>query len=147
MDYLLAQYCPIQTYEKRTIDYQCLLDNRDPFLKQVHQFTTNELQHTLLQVNQVDLPRLFEKTRAQISGILIHFNQHTMNENYHRLELKVKEAKKQSLQNTTTLPSNYLNNSLRNWITPDMIHEFIQTIHHTDIEAGNNIQRFLDLSL
>lgn len=144
---MIHQYCPIQTLEKRTIDYQCLLDNRDLFLKQVHHFTTNELQHTLLQVNQVDLPRLFEKTRAQISGILIHFNQHTMNENYHRLELKVKDAKKQQ-QHTTTLPlpSTYLNNSIRNWITPDMMHEFIQTVNHTDIEKGNTIQYFLDLS-
>jgi hypothetical protein len=123
------------------------LDNRERFLKEIHTYTTHELQSTLLKVNEQDLPRLFEKTRAQISGILVHFNQHTMDKKYHRLELNIKSAKTSS-NSSLSLPSSYYNNnSFRNWITPEMIQEFISAINHTDNEEGNTIQQFIELSM
>lgn len=149
LDHLLYQYCPDKPNQnRRIISHQCLLDNRELFLKEIHTYTMHELQSTLLKVNEQDLPRLFEKTRAQISGILIHFNQHTMDKNYHRLELKIKSAKITSKSSTPlSLPSKYYNNNnARNWITPEMIEEFISTANHTDHEDGNTIQQFIELS-
>ncbi|KAI8049443.1 uncharacterized protein B0P05DRAFT_563721 [Gilbertella persicaria] len=133
LEHLLYQYCP-STHNLS----QCILDNREPFLTQVHHYTTQELQSTLSRVNQFDLPRLFEKTRAQISGILIHFNQHTMDTKHHRLELKIKSA---------TNTSSTAVEAKRDWITFDMMQDFISTIHHTDTEEGNTIQHFLDLAI
>jgi hypothetical protein len=150
LDHLLYQYCPDKpNQDRRIVSHQCLLDNRESFLKEIHTYTTHELQSTLLKVNEQDLPRLFEKTRAQISGILIHFNQHTMDTNYHRLELNIKSAKTTSNStNSLSLPSSYYNNNkLRNWITPEMIQEFISTVNHTDNEEGNTIQQFIELSM
>lgn len=113
------------------VSQQCLLDNRELFLSEIDRYTTQELELTLLQVNEFDLPRLFEKTRAQISGILIHFNQDIMDKNYYRLELKIKKTR-----------------MIRNdWITPQMVEEFIATVNHTDNEQDHSIQHFLELSI
>ncbi|KAI8363851.1 hypothetical protein EDC96DRAFT_213178 [Choanephora cucurbitarum] len=127
IDQLLRSYCP---QEER----MCILEHKDIILRQVLLYTTQELQLTLYKVNDFDLPRLFEKTRAQISGILIHFNQHTMDSKYHRLELKIKSA------HNTSLP-------VADWITPEMMQDFISTIHHTDTEEGYAIQDFLELAI
>jgi hypothetical protein len=160
LDELLYQYCPPTTWNKK----QCLLDNRELFLSEIHRYTTYELQSTLLKVNEFDLPRLFEKTRAQISGILIHFNQHTMDKNHHRLELKIKShpntapahqqkaftktaTQQQQQQQQQQSIYNY-NSKIRNWITPEMIQEFISIVNHTDNEEGNtSIQHLLELSM
>lgn len=139
------------TYNKK----QCLLDNRELFLSEIHRYTTNELQSTLFKVNEFDLPRLFEKTRAQISGILIHFNQHTMDKDHHRLELKIKSspntAPQRHQQKAFTKqqqPQAQQSGKVHNWITPEMIQEFISIVNHTDHEEGNtSIQHFLELSM
>ncbi|CEP14184.1 hypothetical protein [Parasitella parasitica] len=152
LDELLYQYCP-SVHKKlgRMISYQCLLDNQELFFQDVYTYTTYELQSTLLKVNEYDLPRLFEKTRAQISGILIHFNQHTLDRNYHRLELKIKAAKASTVpldDTSLSLPASYYSNSkFRNWISPEMILDFIATVTHTDKEEGFTIQHFIDLSV
>lgn len=114
------------------VSQQCLLDNRELFLTEMERYTSHELATTLLQVNEFDLPRLFEKTRAQISGILIHFNQNMMDKNHHRLELKVKRK-------TKTYQDH--------WITPQMVQEFIATLNHTDTEQDHSVQKFLELSV
>ncbi|KAK4509025.1 uncharacterized protein ATC70_007374 [Mucor velutinosus] len=152
LDDLLIQYCPsIYTNQQRAVSHQCLLDNRELFLQDIYSYTTYELQSTLLKVNEFDLPRLFEKTRAQISGILIHFNQHTLDKNHHRLELKIKASKAPAVAiDDTSLslpPSYYDNNKFRNWITPEMILDFITTVTHSDNEEEHTIQHFIDLSM
>lgn len=152
LDDLLYQYCPsIHSNQQRTVPHQCLLDNRELFLQDIYSYTTYELQSTLLKVNEFDLPRLFEKTRAQISGILIHFNQHTLDKNHHRLELKIKASKAPTVAiDDTSLslpPSYYDNNKFRNWITPEMILDFITTVTHSDNEEEHTMQHFIDLSM
>ncbi|OAD06738.1 hypothetical protein MUCCIDRAFT_160371 [Mucor lusitanicus CBS 277.49] len=152
LDDLLFQYCPdTRTNQQRTVSHQCLLENRELFLQDIYSYTTYELQSTLLKVNEFDLPRLFEKTRAQISGILIHFNQHTLDKNHHRLELKIKASKAPAVAiDDTSLslpPSYYDNNKFRNWITPEMILDFITTVTHSDNEEEHTIQHFIDLSM
>ncbi|KAI8642194.1 hypothetical protein BD408DRAFT_432623 [Parasitella parasitica] len=151
LDELLYQYCPsIYKHQQRTISYQCLLDNQESFFQDIYSYTTYELQSTLLKVNEYDLPRLFEKTRAQISGILIHFNQHTLDRNHHRLELKIKAAKTSSVPpegTSLSLPASYSNSKFRNWISPEMILDFVTTVTHSDNEEGNTIQHFIDLSM
>ncbi|EPB88977.1 hypothetical protein HMPREF1544_04238 [Mucor circinelloides 1006PhL] len=152
LDDLLFQYCPsFHTNQQRTVSHQCLLNNRELFLQDIYSYTTYELQSTLLKVNEFDLPRLFEKTRAQISGILIHFNQHTLDKNHHRLELKIKASKAPTVAiDDTSLslpPSYYDNNKFRNWITPEMILDFITTVTHSDNEEDHTIQHFIDLSM
>ncbi|KAI7904439.1 uncharacterized protein BX663DRAFT_550819 [Cokeromyces recurvatus] len=131
---LIYQYCP-----QRPILYHCLLDNQKSILREIQMFITNELQSILFKINEVDLPKLFEKTRAQIQGILVHFNQHTMDQRHHRLELKIKE---ESRLDTNHHVSYYT----RNWITPEMIHEFISIVNHTELEDGYTIQHFIGLS-
>lgn len=81
----------------------------------------------LIGVNEYDLPKLFEKIRAQISEILAHFNQNTMNPFHHQLEW----------YNTY--------NKDAFWITSDMIQEFVSIINHAE-EEENNIRRLLYLS-
>jgi hypothetical protein len=142
---LLYQYCPSK-------QHQCLLDNRELFLSEIHRYTSHELTFTLLKVNEFDLPRLFEKTRAQISGILIHFNQHTMDKNHHRLELKIKSNPHTAPQQKSSSAASQQSvmtaaSKIRNWITPEMIQDFISTVNHTDNEEGHTIQHFLELSM
>ncbi|KAI8970319.1 hypothetical protein BDF20DRAFT_826510 [Mycotypha africana] len=181
----ILRYCP-------DAHPPCILDHTDPFLKELEHYTAKECQDTLIQLNDVDLPRLFEKTRAQISGILVHFNQHTMDQNLHTLELRVKKTpattKKQTTANhhqeedrlksdglihaihlpflqptddtmpTTTTTTTALPPTMnrRNWITPEMVHEFITFIHHSDHEdpAGGDagpsppsLHYFIDMAL
>ncbi|KAI8387549.1 hypothetical protein BD560DRAFT_382834 [Blakeslea trispora] len=136
IDQLLRHHCPQEEHM-----HQCILVNKELILTQVRHYTTQELQSTLLKVNEFDLPRLFEKTRAQISGILIHFNQHTMDSEHHRLELKIK-----TVPSNSTLPDT-LENRSRDWITSEMMLDFISTINHTDTEEGYTIQNFLDLAM
>jgi hypothetical protein len=152
LDDLLYQYCPgTNKNQRRTVSHQCLSDNRELFLQDIYSYTTYELQSTLLKVNEFDLPRLFEKTRAQISGILVHFNQHTLDKNHHRLELKIKASKESTTvidDTSISLPPNYYNNNkFRNWITPEMILDFITTVTHSDNEEENTVQHFIDLSM
>lgn len=131
LNHLLYQYCPDETTSKqeRMVSQQCLLDNRELFLSEIDRYTTQELETTLLRVNEFDLPRLFEKTRAQIAGILIHFNQDMMDKNHSKLELKIKK-----------------NNTI-DWITPIMRQEFIDTVNHTDNEQEHSIRHFLEQSI
>lgn len=129
LDHLLYQYCPSKMTQG-IVSQQCLLDNLESFLTEIQRYTSQEFQSTLIQINESDLPRLFEKTRAQIAGILIHFNRHTMDNNYHRLELKIKSTHK----------------TRKYWITPDMVQDFINTINHKDNEEETNIRHFLKLS-
>lgn len=141
IDHLLYQHCPTLsklnnfTSNNTTVSQHCLLDNRELFLSQIHQFVSNELQSTLVIVNQHDLPRLFEKARAQITGILTHFNLHFMTQPY-RLELKLKNPSSPHVVNQ------------KKWITVDMMEEFISTINHTDYEDEHtSIKHFLELSM
>ncbi|GAA5816153.1 hypothetical protein MFLAVUS_009679 [Mucor flavus] len=129
LDHLLYQYCPSKMTQG-IVSQQCLLDNLESFLTEIQRYTSQEFQSTLIQINESDLPRLFEKTRAQIAGILVHFNRHTMDNNYHRLELKIKSTHK----------------TRKYWITPDMVQDFINTINHKDNEEETNIRHFLKLS-
>lgn len=127
LDHLLYQYCPDK--QLGMVSQQCLLDHRELILAEMERYTTSQLASTLVRVNTLDLPRLFEKTRAQISGILVHFNQNMMDKTFYRLELKIKKR------------------TVDHWITPTMVQEFITTLNHTDHEPDHSIQQFLALSV
>ncbi|KAI9337076.1 hypothetical protein BD770DRAFT_331917 [Pilaira anomala] len=136
LDHLLYQYCPdeirlMKQQQEGVVSQQCLLDNLESFLLEIQRYTSLEFESTLNQINQSDLPRLFEKTRAQIAGILIHFNRHTMDNNYHRLELNIKSNKTRH----------------HDWITAEMIQDFIETVNHNEKEEETNIRHFLELSM
>lgn len=117
--------------QQGVVSQQCLLDNLESFLLEIQRYTSLEFESTLNQINQSDLPRLFEKTRAQIAGILIHFNRHTMDNTYHRLELNIKSNKTRH----------------QDWITAEMIQDFIATVNHNEKEEETNIRHFLELSM
>lgn len=128
MDELIYEYCFYAIDQNVLTSQSCLMENKDRFLREIYKHMNQEAQDVLRQANEFDLPKLFEKTRAQITGILIHFNQYTMNPLYHRLELNQNESDNDN-----------------HWITSDMIQEFISIINHTEKEE-HNIQRLLDLS-
>lgn len=127
LDGLIYEYCSHSISQNAAISQLCLLENQNKLLSRMHEYMNQQVRDILQQVNEFDLPRLFEKTRAQMSGILIHFNQHTMDPLHHKLELKQK----------------YSNDHY--WITNDMIQEFISILNHAE-EEENNIQHFIDLS-
>ncbi|KAG2196869.1 hypothetical protein INT47_011389, partial [Mucor saturninus] len=132
LDHLLYQYCP-SLGKGGMVSQQCLLDHRDEILSDMDRYTSTGLERTLDRVNALDLPRLFEKTRAQISGILVHFNQNMMDKSHYRLELKIKKRHKEKAEEG-------------DWITPTMVQEFIDTLNHTDGEQDHSMQQFLALS-
>ncbi|KAI8992671.1 hypothetical protein BDB01DRAFT_446125 [Pilobolus umbonatus] len=125
LDTIIYHHCP--HLPNNGVTYDCLSENREGLLMEIQSYTNKHIQSTLSLINQDDLPKLFEKTRAQISGILTHFNKHTMTD--HRLELKNKQF------------------ADRVWITDEMIDEFISIINHTDSEEENSsIMYFSQLS-
>ncbi|ORE02531.1 hypothetical protein BCV72DRAFT_252419 [Rhizopus microsporus var. microsporus] len=130
LDNIIYEYCAdtIST-DRRIISESCILEHQHRFLVKIENYMTQQVQEILYQVNEFDLPRLFEKTRAQISGILIHFNQHIMDPLHHRLELKQKQK-----------------GDSKQWITDDMLHEFVSIVSHAEDQEDNNIQHFINLS-
>lgn len=112
------------------ISQDCLMQHIHLILSEIETIATLQLQTTLMQANENDLPKLFEKTRAQISGILVHFNQHTMDEN-NRLELHVRRKSDEPIGL---------------WITNEMMQEFMFAVNHTDTEEGDNVYHFLESS-
>lgn len=85
-------------------------------------------QNTLKHANKYGLPRLFEKTRAQIAGIIIHFNQHTMDKDA-RLELRVKQK-----SNNGPFSKRVATTTSALWITDEMVQDFMLVANHRDHE-------------
>ncbi|CAO3697970.1 unnamed protein product [Rhizopus stolonifer] len=127
LDSLIYDHCSHSIYKNVLMSPSCLLEHQDIFLLKIHEYMNQHVHDILIGVNEYDMPRLFEKTRAQISEILIHFNQNTMNPFHHQLEWY-------HTYNKDTF-----------WITSDMIQEFISIINHAE-EEENNIRRLLHLS-
>ncbi|KAI9281524.1 hypothetical protein BY458DRAFT_233102 [Sporodiniella umbellata] len=98
-DHLVYEYCPGNITH-------CILEHE--FLNRFHHSVHQEFTPLFHHLNLHILPKLFEKTRAQMSGILIHFNQHIMDPLHHALELKQKNLDDP-------------------WITQEMIQDFIAT--------------------
>lgn len=108
IDGVIHDYCPLSQKE-------CIIEYSEDIYHRVEQLTSRELELSLLKLNEFEIPRLFEKTRAQITTIIQHFNQHTMDKK-HRLELKIKQ-----------------NRPILHWITRDMIQESILHKEHVVI--------------
>ncbi|CAO3701076.1 unnamed protein product [Rhizopus stolonifer] len=128
LDDLIYEYCSDSITQNATMSQACLLENQHEFLLRMHGYINREVQDILYHVDKSILPKLFEKTRAQMSGILIHFNQHIMDPLHHELELKQKHGND------------------HHWITEEIIQEFISILNHAEEEEENNIKSFLDLS-
>ncbi|KAI8886018.1 hypothetical protein K501DRAFT_331575 [Backusella circina FSU 941] len=127
LDKIISKHCPSNQH---IVSQECLMQHKDLVLAKIEKLTLLEFQNTLKRVNKYDLPRLFEKTRAQIAGIIIHFNQHTMSKDT-RLELRVKQK-----NNNGNISKRLATTTSALWITDEMVHDFIRVANHSDNEEG-----------